>query len=481
MNFVTHPSPPTIISIFRVASYKEVKAVFPDPITVLLIDDQPMIGEAVRRMLLPEKDITFHYCSDPTKAFQVAKACQPTVILQDLVMPEMEGLVLVRFLRAENSPTKFVPLIVLSSKEEPLIKAKAFELGANDYIVKLPDKAELIARIRYHSKAYVNLLKRNEAEAILQSENFRMAKELDMLRQMQHMILPTSDELSAIEGLEIAGFMEPADEVGGDYYDVLYTDGIVTIGIGDVTGHGLESGILMVMTQTAVRTLKEIRELDPIKFLDALNRTLYKNVRRMNSEKSLTLVILTYTRGRISISGQHEETIVVRKGGLVERINTMNLGFPIGLDEEILEFINHTTVELNEGDGIVLYTDGIPEAYNMERQQYGIETLCEVASRNWDKSAEEIKQAIIDDVKEFIGEQKVYDDITLVVLKQKEFPVEEEEEIVEEDVVDAEEEIIEESEPIEEEIEEIVEEVKPTIKQKPKGKEKKKFSFFGRS
>ncbi|MBR8837680.1 MAG: SpoIIE family protein phosphatase [Stigonema ocellatum SAG 48.90 = DSM 106950] len=380
-----------------------------------------MIAEAVRRMLLPEKDITFHYCSDPTQALTVAKSCQPTVILQDLVMPEMEGLVLVRFLRAQNAVTKYVPLIVLSSKEEPVIKAKAFALGANDYIVKLPDKAELIARIRYHSKAYVNLLKRNEAEAILQSENIRMSKELDMLRQMQQMILPTSDELNAIECLDIAGYMEPADEVGGDYYDVLYTDDIVTIAIGDVTGHGLESGIVMVMTQTAVRTLKEIRELDPVKFLDALNRTIYKNVRRMNSEKNLTLVVLTYSEGKISISGQHEETIVVRNGGHIERVNTMDLGFPIGLDEDITDFINHTIIELNVGDGVVLYTDGIPEAYNMEKKQYGIEKLCEVISQHWHGSAEQVKQAVIDDVKRHIGEQKVFDDITLVVVKQKPF------------------------------------------------------------
>ncbi len=390
-----------------------------DPIIVLLIDDQPMIAEAVRRMLASEADISFHYCSNPTQALKFARSCQPTIILQDLVMPEMEGLVLVRFLRAENAPTKNVPLIVLSSKEEPIIKAKAFALGANDYIVKLPDKAELIARIRYHSKAYVNLLKRNEAEAILQSDNLRMRKELEMLRQMQRMILPTPEELEAIEGLEIAGYMEPADEVGGDYYDVLYTDDLVTIAIGDVTGHGLESGILMVMTQTAVRTLKEIKELDPVKFLDALNRTIYKNVQRMNSEKNLTLVILTYYQGKISISGQHEETIVVRNGGQIERINTMNLGFPIGLEEEIIDFINHTSIELNTGDGIVLYTDGIPEAYSMDKKQYGIERLCEVISENWHNSAEEVKQAIIDDVKQHIGKQKVFDDITLVVLKQK--------------------------------------------------------------
>src|SRR5262249_1336121 len=81
----------------------------------------------------------------------------------------------------------------------------------------------------------------------LEAANLRMQSELDFVGQMQQLILPAPDELAAIDGLDIAGFMEPADEVGGDYYDVLHTDGVVTIGIGDVTGHGLESGMLMVM------------------------------------------------------------------------------------------------------------------------------------------------------------------------------------------------------------------------------------------
>ena len=131
-------------------------------ITVLLVDDQPMIGEAVRRMLAGEPDIDFHYCQDPTQAIKMANAIAPTVILQDLVMPEIEGLLLVRYFRA-NRGTREVPLIVLSSKEEPIIKAEAFALGANDYLVKLPDKLEVLARIRYHSKGYINLLERNEA------------------------------------------------------------------------------------------------------------------------------------------------------------------------------------------------------------------------------------------------------------------------------------------------------------------------------
>ncbi len=253
----------------------------------------------------------------------------------------------------------------------------------------------------------------------LKAENLRLGAELDVARQIQQMILPKPEELASIEGLDIAGFMEPADEVGGDYYDVLETEGVVTLGIGDVTGHGLESGLLMLMTQTAVRTLQEIREQDPIRFLDTLNRTIYCNVQRMNSDKNLTLAILNYSEGTVSITGQHEETLVVRAGGHIERIDTMDLGLPIGLDDNIADFIDHIMVELHTGDGVVLYTDGIPEAFNREKKQYGMDKLCEVISQNWQHTAQEIKQAVIEDLRKFIGRQKVFDDITLVVLKQE--------------------------------------------------------------
>ncbi|MGK7917107.1 MAG: SpoIIE family protein phosphatase, partial [Prochloraceae cyanobacterium] len=253
----------------------------------------------------------------------------------------------------------------------------------------------------------------------LKQENMRMGAELDVARQLQQMVLPKPEELEIIEGIEISGYMAPADEVGGDYYDVLLAVGIVTMGIGDVTGHGLESGILMLMAQTAVRTLKEIKESDPVKFLDTLNRTIYRNVQRMNSDKNLSLAILNYSEGKVSISGQHEETIVVRAGGQIECIDTMDLGLPIGIDDDIADFIDHITVELNPGDGVVLYTDGITEAFDINKEQYGMERLCNVISQNWQYSAPEIKEAVIDDVRRFIGEQKVFDDITLVVFKQQ--------------------------------------------------------------
>lgn len=253
----------------------------------------------------------------------------------------------------------------------------------------------------------------------LKAENLRMKAELDITRQLQQMILPKKEELSQIPQLEIAGFMEPAEEVGGDYYDVLVHNGNVKIGIGDVTGHGLESGVLMIMVQTAVRTLLANNETDPTNFLNVLNQVIYDNVQRMNSDKNLSLSLLDYKEGVISLSGQHEEMIVVRFGGKIERIDTIDLGFPIGLEIDISDFVAQTYVQLSPGDVVVLYTDGITEAENLVGVRYGIEQFCEVISRNWQQSAEAIRQAVIEDVHKHIGSQKVYDDMTLVVLKQK--------------------------------------------------------------
>jgi signal transduction histidine kinase len=131
-------------------------------IIVLLVDDQAMVAQAVWRLLAGLPDIDLHYCSDPISAIKEANTIKPSVILQDLVMPSIDGLELVQRFRT-NPATAETPIIVLSSEEDSTIKSRAFAAGANDYLVKLPDKIELVARIRYHSKAYMNQIQRDEA------------------------------------------------------------------------------------------------------------------------------------------------------------------------------------------------------------------------------------------------------------------------------------------------------------------------------
>ena len=135
--------------------------VTPIPISVLLIDDEFLIGEAMRIKLSGETDITFHYCKEPDKALETAISAQPTVIMLDLVMPGVNGLTMVKFFKSSEDFND-VPLIVLSAREEPELKKKALALGANDYMIKLPDKPELIARIRCHSERYIFKQQRDE-------------------------------------------------------------------------------------------------------------------------------------------------------------------------------------------------------------------------------------------------------------------------------------------------------------------------------
>ncbi len=255
----------------------------------------------------------------------------------------------------------------------------------------------------------------------LKQENLRMGTELDVARRLQQMVLPMPHELTQIPGLEIVGYMQPAEEVGGDYYDVLSCQaGRVCIGIGDVTGHGLESGILMLMTQTAIRTLVDRGETDPVIFLNTINRVLYHNIQRMGIDHSLTLAMVNYQDGQLRLIGQHEEALVVRHDGRIERMDTIDLGFPLGMVDDIREWIAEATMTLASGDGVVLYTDGITEAQNAAGDMYGLERLCAVITAHWrDASAEAIKEAIVEDVRAFVGGALVYDDVTLVVLKQQ--------------------------------------------------------------
>ncbi|HWJ76135.1 MAG TPA: PleD family two-component system response regulator [Kaistia sp.] len=149
---------------------------------VLLVDDQVLICEAVRRALAGEADLDFHYCTNPLDALRVADEVKPTVILQDLVMPGIDGLDLVRQYRG-RATTHAVPVIVLSTKEDPATKSEAFRAGANDYLVKLPDRVELIARIRYHTRAYLDHVQRDAAYAALrESQRQLMIANLELER-----------------------------------------------------------------------------------------------------------------------------------------------------------------------------------------------------------------------------------------------------------------------------------------------------------
>ncbi|MDM8560328.1 PocR ligand-binding domain-containing protein [Candidatus Parabeggiatoa sp. HSG14] len=374
---------------------------------VLIVDDEPVNLQVLHNYLSLQNYSIVQATSGHEALKFIDDGLIPDVILLDVMMPKMTGYEVTHKLREKWLAIE-MPILLLTAKNQVEDLVQGLEAGANDYMTKPISKEELLARVKTHLSLKT-----------LAADNLRMSAELDVAKQLQQMVLPKEVELQHIESLDIAGFMEPADEVGGDYYEVLNHEGHIKIGIGDVTGHGLESGVLMLMVQTAVRTLLVSEVSDPKTFLNFLNRVIHDNVKRIESDKNLTLSLLDYQNGHLRVVGQHEEVLVVRKGGQIERIDTTDLGFMVGILSNITKFVSQKDIHLQKGDGIVLYTDGITEARNLEMKLYGMKRLCEIITLNWHKTAKEIQQAIVTDVKQYIDTQKVFDDITLLVLKQQ--------------------------------------------------------------
>lgn len=121
-------------------------------IVVLLVDDQPFVGAALRVMLESEPAIELHCCLLAVNAIAMANQIAPTVVLQDLVMPDIDGLTLVRSFR-DNPQTANTPVIVLSGNDDAATRTRALAEGAKGYLVKLPPKAELITCIRHAARS----------------------------------------------------------------------------------------------------------------------------------------------------------------------------------------------------------------------------------------------------------------------------------------------------------------------------------------
>ena len=166
-------------------------------ITVLLVDDDVAVAKAIRRMLAGHRNIKFEHCRHAVEAVSRAAELKPTVILQDLVMPEIHGLTLLRLYQADPA-LRDIPVIALSADGMDALKNEAFLRGASDFLVKLPDPIELTARIRIHSLTRVNQLQKDEANrALHESQQELMASHqalADRVAELQY----ARDELARL-------------------------------------------------------------------------------------------------------------------------------------------------------------------------------------------------------------------------------------------------------------------------------------------
>jgi sigma-B regulation protein RsbU (phosphoserine phosphatase) len=383
-------------------------------VTVLLIDDQPMIGEAVRRMLLNEPGIVFHYCRDAAKAIEDAERVRPTVILQDLVMPDIDGLTLVKMFRA-NEATRDTPMIVLSTKEEPTVKAEAFALGANDYLVKLPDKIELVARIRYHSKGYINLLQRNEAYAALQETQRRMANEVLQAASYVKSLLP---EPLRKGDIRTEWRFVPSAELGGDSFGYHWLDDEhFAFYLLDVSGHGVGSALLSVSAMNALRSqaLPNTDFRSPGQVLSSLN-----NAFQMDQQNGLFFTIwygvFHKPSRRIAYSSGGHPPALLYTGPSAEEVRLEQLE-PKGPMIGAVPDIPYSTdiISLDDFAKLYLYSDGAYEIEKADQSMWPFAEFLRVMGESpHDAPGGEAMDRLIAHDRKLMGKDEFVDDLSMV-------------------------------------------------------------------
>lgn len=245
-------------------------------------------------------------------------------------------------------------------------------------------------------------------------EKERIAGEAHLAAAIQTSVQP---DVITVTGLEIAAFSEPAAEAGGDYYDVLPASCGAWLAIGDVTGHGLASGLVMLMIQSMVSSLtRQELEISPSQVVSAVGDALWDNVRqRLKRDDHATLTVLRYQgRGRFSYAGAHEDMIVWRqRSGKCETITTP--GFWVGAVPSVRSMTHDSEMLLELGDLLVLYTDGITEARNAHQEQYSLERLVACVERVGHLAAQLVCDAIAEAARSWTA--NVDDDMTLLVVR----------------------------------------------------------------
>jgi phosphoserine phosphatase RsbU/P len=253
-----------------------------------------------------------------------------------------------------------------------------------------------------------------EQRAQLKAARDALRGEMEIAKKIQTALLP---DLRRIGDYYVAATMLPADEVGGDYYDIIATAaGEQWIAIGDVSGHGVESGLIMMMTQTSIfTTVNRAPDILPSAVLRGVNSVIKQNISRMGADRYMTISIARLERDRLTFAGKHQDVLVYRhRRGVTELVPSR--GTWLGVFDDIGDYLVDTTILIEEGDVVLLFTDGVTEAANAAGVMFGEENLGEALSKYAGLDPAAIVASILGEVQRHMAEQK--DDITLVALKR---------------------------------------------------------------
>lgn len=409
------------------------------PGNILLIDDSPIVLDTVSAFL-EDMGWTVLTAHSGLEALKIACAPDLDLVISDLNMPDMNGLEVFRRIYALDP---MLPVIILSDEGAMAQVLESVHAGVFDFVPK-SDHARMLPAAVTRAVAHCRLLRENQRlasdlvqineglerrvaeqgrlledrlrrEAALEREAALavLRHEVEIAQRIQTSVLPNDH---GAKNLQLAAKMVTASEVGGDYYDVRPIDDGCWIGIGDVAGHGLEAGLVMLMIHSGTAALiVQTPNALPHQILPALNQMLCDNVRtRMHRDDYATLTMLRFfADGRLTYAGAHEDIIVCSRSGEVRTIPTH--GSWVGITPEMGQDLESRTLELEAEDLVVLYTDGIPEA-RRDHQCFGMPRLIAEIEKRHTRPVDEIVNGILQAVVDYCGGAP-QDDATLLVLR----------------------------------------------------------------
>jgi sigma-B regulation protein RsbU (phosphoserine phosphatase) len=339
---------------------------------VLLIDDQAIVGEAVRRMIASQGACEYRSVQDPAQAIAVAVEFKPTVILQDIEMPGINGLELLPQYRAHEA-LRDVPVIMLTGKEDPAVKADAFARGASDYLVKLPHPVELVARIRHHSRGYRFQLERNAAfEALARSEAHMKAEIHRAAAYVRSLLDPPLTDGAVHADWRFV----PCEALGGDVFGYHWIDeDHLAAYVIDVSGHGVGPALMGVSAMNLIRSgsLERDQVLDPTRTLQALNGA-FQMARHDGMYFTIWYGVYDRRTRELAWAGGGHPPAFLRRGGELRKLDSTT--FMIGVVDEYDAPTMRTTLE--PGDRLYIFSDGVFELHMQDGGIWGLDRLEEL-------------------------------------------------------------------------------------------------------
>jgi len=374
------------------------------PENILIVDDTPANLRLLSQML-SEKGYGVRAVKSGARALESVQVTQPSLILLDIRMPEMNGYEVCERLK-EDPKTHDIPIIFISALNEIEDKVKGFGVGGVDYITKPFQIEEVLARVETH-------LALRKLQKQLQDANKKFEEELALAGSLQASFFPS--EPPHIPGWQLVVALKAARETSGDFYDVYkLPNGHLAILVADVVDKGAAAALYMALSWTLIRTYAREYPEQPELVLGSANRRIISDT-DASRFVSVFYGVLDPASGRFVYcnAGHNPPLQFNREKGEKFKILSKT-GLVLGILKN--ETWEQGTIDILPGDVILHYTDGVTEAQNMDGELYGVKRLIRCVQENLGRSAQEIQNAILEDVDEFIGYAPQFDDIALVIL-----------------------------------------------------------------